>query len=233
MRGTSAQRQRGLTLVEVSIALAILTVLMGAVVVTLNAVFGANAKKAAGEIAATVRAMYQEAALSGRTCRMTFELPEDDEGKKVVYRTECADGAVTTGRDRDAAIRDANKAKADADRGVTSRRSDRDFRLSNDPSLQDLFAGERARAEGRGFSEYQPEGTGKINLPDNVKVEVWTRGQREPVKSGTAWLYFHPQGYTDRAMIFITQGDNAWTISVSPLTGKTEVLPERKEVPKS
>ncbi len=228
---TSRQKQRGLTLVEVAIALAIITVLMGAVVMTLNTVFGANAKRAAGEIAATLRAMYQEAALSGRTCRMTFELPGDEDAP-VLYRTECAEGAVTTARDRDEALEAANEAKADEERGNTPREA-RDFSFANDPGLGDLFAQERAKAEGRGFSEYQPEGTGRINLPSDVRVEVWTRGQKEPVSSGVAWLYFHPQGYTDRAMIFLTQGDNEWTISVSPLTGKTEVLPERKEVPKS
>ncbi len=225
--------RRGLTLVEVTIALGILAVLMAAVVLTLNQVFGANAKKATSEIAATIRALYQEAALSGRTCRMTFELPESDE-EPIVYRTECAEGAVTTSRNRDEAIRDANQARVDEARGATRRPADdRDWRLANDPSLQSMFAQERARADGHSFSAFQPEGTGRIDLPPDVQIEVWTRGQREPVTSGVAWLYFYPQGYTERAMIFVSQGDNVWTISVSPLTGKTEVLPERKEVPRS
>ena len=108
MSARMTSNRRGLTLVEVTIALAIIAVLMGAVVMSINSVFGANAKKATSEIAATVRAMYQEAALSGRTCRMTFELPES-ENEKIVYRTECAEGAVTTSRDRDEALRGANE----------------------------------------------------------------------------------------------------------------------------
>ena len=55
-------------------------------------------------------------------------------------------------------------------------------------------------------------------LPGAVRVSVWTRHQREAVESGRPALYFFPQGFTERAMVFVSQGDNVWTVSVSPLT---------------
>ncbi len=70
-------------------------------------------------------------------------------------------------------------------------------------------------------------------LPSNVRIGVWTRNQREEVTSGTAYLYFFPQGFTERAMVFVRQGNNAWTITVSPLTGKTQIVADALEVPRS
>jgi general secretion pathway protein H len=51
------------------------------------------------------------------------------------------------------------------------------------------------------------------------------------VKNGQAFLYFFPQGYTERAQIWVRQGKNTWTLSISPLTGKTAIVSEDLEVP--
>ena len=225
--------QRGLTLIELVIAIAIAAVLFGAVVTGVGAITGARAKEAAGELAGTIRGLYDEAALTGRTCRIVFELPrEDDEDAKVVYAPECAAGAVATLDDRDEEIRAANERIGDRD-GAESRRR-RDVRLDDDPSLEDVLSSERARVEQTAkFSGFEPLEVGREEIPSSVRMSVWVRGQRDPVKSGIAYLYFHPQGYADRAMVFIRQGENAWTIRVSPLTGKAEVIPGIEKVPDS
>ena len=71
-------------------------------------------------------------------------------------------------------------------------------------------------------------------LPADVKIEVWTAKQREPAaKTGVAYLYFFPQGYTERAQVWVRQGDNTWTLTISPLTGKTKIHAEDLEVPRS
>lgn len=83
------------------------------------------------------------------------------------------------------------------------------------------------------FSAYTAEEISPKELPAGVAVSVWTRQQREPVESGVAYLYFFPQGYTEKAMVFLRQGDNAWTLDVSPLTGKVFIASEALEVPRS
>ena len=82
------------------------------------------------------------------------------------------------------------------------------------------------------FSAYTAEEVSPRELPAGVAVSVWTRQQRDPVESGVAYLYFFPQGYTEKAMVFLRQGDNAWTLDVSPLTGKVQVVAEALEVPR-
>src|SRR5512140_1350393 len=95
-------RARGLTLIELMIALAVAAVLFSAAVMGIGAITGAQAKKSAGELAGVIRSLYDTAALTGRTCRLAFELPgEKAEDQKARYRAECAAGAVTTSADRD------------------------------------------------------------------------------------------------------------------------------------
>ncbi|MGZ6132602.1 MAG: prepilin-type cleavage/methylation domain-containing protein, partial [Myxococcaceae bacterium] len=66
-----------------------------------------------------------------------------------------------------------------------------------------------------------------------VRVSVWTSHQKAKIDSGLAYLYFFPQGYTERAQITVRQGKNVWTLLVSPLTGRTSIVDGEREVPKS
>jgi len=236
----AASRQRGLTLIELVVAMSIVMLLVTLTVVSADAITGQKAKSATGELAGTIRSLYDTASLTGRTCRLVFDLPgERDEDGAVKVSAECAQGAVTTSRDREEVLR---QAKVDSDK--LSRESDRDRRRreederdrtrrgDDEKNLQDLMAEEKERVESaarfQGFSDPQVKPRA---LPSSVRVSVWTRHQREPAKSGLAYLYFFPQGFTEQAQIVVRQGSNAWTLSVAPLTGKTSVVDRELEVP--
>jgi general secretion pathway protein H len=90
---------------------------------------------------------------------------------------------------------------------------------------------DRVQAQSR-FEDYRDPELLPRQLPSAVRLSVWTRHQREPATSGVAFLYFFPQGDTERAQIGLRQGSNAWTVSVAPLTGKTSVVDEALEVPR-
>lgn len=226
--------RRGLTLIELTVALSIAALLFGAVVMSVGALTGAKAKEASTELAGTIRSLYDTAALSGRTCRLVFTLPgaKDEEGA-VQWRAECAKAGVTAGAKRDEELKAAlSEAK---DKGKVSEDS-RFRRLDSDgaPTLQELQEQEKKRVEEAAkFSDFSSESVGEKTLPSNVKVEVWTQKQNQPVKAGLAYLYFFPQGYTERAQVWVRQGDNAWTLTISPLTGKTKIHNEDLKVPRS
>lgn len=226
---------RGMTLIEITVALGIIVVLFAAVVFGVGALTGAKAKESAAELAGTIRALYDDAALSGRTCRLVFELPDerDDEGA-VTWRAECAKSGVTAGAKRDDELRAAN----DVDKRKSKIREDDDrFKpLTDDsqPTMQELQAREEKRVDDAAkFSSFSSEDVVQRQLPSNVSIEVWTNKQRQPVKHGTAYLYFFPQGYTERAQVWVRQGSNTWTLTISPLTGKTVIHNEDLEVPRS
>lgn len=228
--------QRGLTLIEISIAIIIVAMLFSAAVMGIGSLTGAKAKGAAGELAGTIRSLYDSAALRGKTCRLVFEIPEAKEEKPTRYHAECAESGVTTARDRDNALRDENRERDQSRRSSRGGRGDqRSFVASGGetPSTQDLMDSEKVRVENASrFSSFTSEEIPARELPGDVRVSIWTRQQRTAVDSGVAYLYFFPQGYTEKAYVYLSQGDNVWTLDVSPLTGKVNIVDEALEVPR-
>ena len=237
----SSRRERGLTLIELVVAMSIVMLLVTLTVMSADAITGQKAKSATAELAGTIRSLYDTASLTGRTCRLVFDMPgERDEDGSVKVSAECAQGAVTTSRDREEVLRQAQmesdrlaketardrQRREDDEKDRIGRRSD------DEKNLQDLMAEEKERVESAArFQGFQDPQVKPRALPSSVRVSVWTRHQREPVKSGLAYLYFFPQGFTEQSQIVIRQGGNAWTLSVSPLTGKTSVVDRELEVP--
>ena len=91
----------GLTLIEITVALTIVVLLFAAVVMGVGALTGAKAKESSTMLAGTIRALYDTAALSGRTCRLVFNLPQPkDEETAVTWRAECAKAGATAAAKR-------------------------------------------------------------------------------------------------------------------------------------
>lgn len=227
--------QRGLTLIEICIALLIAAILFSAVVSGVGAVTGTKAKASAAELAGVMRSLYDTAALSGKTCRLVFEIAGPKSEEHTRYHAECAESGVTTSRDRDAALRDENQARDDEKRqGKDSRHNFTQSNSGGASSLQDLMDQEQHRVEQSAkFSSYTGEEITPHDLPSSVSLSVWTRQQKTAVDQGVAYLYFFPQGYTEKAQVYVRQGDNVWTLVVSPLTGKVNIVAEELEVPRS
>ncbi len=213
-----------------------MALLFSAVVIGLGALTGTKAKSSAAELAGVIRSLYDSAALSGKTCRLAFQLPDSRNEAPTRYWAECAAGNITTSRNRDEAIREEQKKRLERSSSQsppTSALQPTGF-STYQPSLQDLMAQERDRVEAAArYSIYTAPEIKARQLPPSVKISVWTKHQREPVSSGTAYLYFFPQGFTEKAMLFVRQGNNVWTITVQPLTGKAVVVGEQLEVPRS
>ena len=228
------RRSAGFTLVELTVAMGIAVLMFASVVYGVGALTGAKAKESANDLANAIRTLYDTAALTGKTCRLVFQLPEGREDESAVkWHAECAKGGITAGAKRDDELREAHDKEKDKDR---LKKDDRFKRMDSDgaPSMQELMAREKDRVEEAAkFTTFASDDINERTLPSNVKIQVWTAKQRDPVKTGPAYLYFFPQGFTERAMVFVRQGSNVWTIAVSPLTGKTSVVGEELEVPRS
>ncbi len=233
--------RKGFTLIEMSIALAIAAVLFSAVVMGVGSLTGAKAKEAATDLVGVMRSLYDTAALKGKTCRLVFELPDsksEDTGQ-VKYRAECAANGLAVNKDRELDLKEIerlNKQQEEAqkrDQGHV-RESFKTASSANTPSVQELMAREKDRVEAQAkFSDYTDSEITERILPSNVRVHVWTKQQRHYIEKGPAFVYFFPQGFTERTQIVVKQGDNAWTLSMSPLTGKIAVVSESLEVPSS
>jgi len=241
---------RGFTLIELMVALAIAAALFSALILGLGALTGARARKAMGELGGAARSLYDTAALTGNTCRLVLLLPRDDSAE-FSYRAECAKGPVTSAMDRDQEIRDATKAAVEAYRknsrgGARATEPPPDSRSGSDgrygaygssgtssSSLLDVLDAEKARVEkAAAFSAFTTAEIQPRRL-SGVRVSVWTSHQRAKIDTGLAYLYFFPQGYTERAQVTVRQGRNVWTLLVSPFTGRTSIVDGEPEIPKS
>ena len=242
----SPRRLRGFTLIELMVALAVAGTLFAALILGLGALTGARARTAMGELGGAARSLYDTAALTGNTCRLVLLLPRDDSAE-FAYRAECANGPVTSSMDRDQEIRDATKAAVEAykkgNRGSRSATPDPRTATSSagaygsygstGSTLLDVLDSEKARVEkAAAFSAFSTPEIQPRKM-SGVRVSVWTSHQKAKIDSGLAYLYFFPQGYTERAQVTVRQGKNVWTLLVSPITGKTSIVDGEPEIPKS
>ena len=127
------RRRSGFTLLELIIVIAIIGLLLGAAVIAVGSLTGTKAKEASAELAGTIRLLYDSAALTGRTCRLVFEMPQpkDDDGK-VKYHAECAKGALTASRDRDAELKEVERIRKENERNPRRAEQDRRYKPASD-----------------------------------------------------------------------------------------------------
>ena len=208
-------RERGFTLIELGVSLAVVVLLIVAVIPTIEAATGMKARDAAGEIGALVRYLYDHSALTGKACRIVFDLDTR------TYWAECTS---------DRFVLDAEKIESRDGRAVIK---DKLKKEQNRFDAKDEIAAERTRIEKEAeFSAFTDSQVAKKALPDAVTIEVWSAHQTERFKKGQAFLYFFPQGYTERAQIYLMSAGDTYTLVVSPLTGKVKVVEDDLALPK-
>jgi general secretion pathway protein H len=202
---------RGFTLIELTIVIGIVVMTALIVVPAVEGAMGVKTREEAGKLAGAIRAMYGEAALSGKTCRLVLDI---DKGE---WWPECTEGQATIRR------------VEDSQRG--SRVEDKVNQVFG--SADEEAA--RKQVESRGtFSSYQAELSPKVELPERVKIDgVWTQHQTEVYTKGTAYLYFFPHGQTETAYLYLAEadGDDTYTVRVDPMTGRTHVDAQKISVP--
>lgn len=210
-------RRTGFTLLEICISLVLLVMAMSVAIPGLESVTGMRMRTSAGELAGALRALYDQSALSGRTCRMAFDLD------KRSYWPECAKA--------DARISAMKEESRDGQRYVDARAEQREQeRLAELQRDNPIEAQIEAKTP---FARYQDQDIKRVQLPDGVEFDwIWTPHQTQKYSAGDAYLYFFPQGNVERGYIALKHNDEAVTLLVSPLTGKVQLVPGEAEVPK-
>jgi len=194
-------QSRGFTLVELMIVVAVIAVLAAAVVPSVASLSGADARKGAGELAGSLRYLFDTAALRHATCRMVLDL----DGR--TFGAECAPRLVGVARGEKAAA-----AQAD-DEELESR-----FPDERDAERRRLLAASR-------FGGFSDRLLKKRELPGRTAIkEVRVEGRREPITEGKAYVHFFPGGQAERAFIEVADGSTLYTVVVEPFTGRARVV---------
>ncbi len=209
LRATScAARARGFTLIELMIVMLIFALVAMVVVPSVENAVGIRLREEAGTLAGTVRAMYGEAVLQGKTCRLVMDLDAR------AYWPECAEGQAKLKR---------------VEQSLSGIRAEDDAK----DALRDDEDEEKRRVDQRNaFSSYQASLANRHTLPDGIAFEsVWTQHQEEAWVGGQAVLYFFAHGQSEKAYLYLTDGDETYTVTVHPMTGRTKVTAEKLPLP--
>jgi general secretion pathway protein H len=214
-------RPRGFTLIEMGVTLLVMALLVSVAIPAFSVVTRAQLRSKSGELAGAIRAMYGHAAVSGRSCRMVLDLDGS------AYWAECAKGAVRLSRDREQAQNGAR---------VLSREEEDAARLADEAKGgRELSDKDKVRAELMAKNAFTPENSGdvrKMDLGKHVRfADVWVQHQAERYTSGRAYLYFWPTGLTESAGVRLAQGDDVYSLIVSPLTGRVQISADRVDAP--
>ncbi len=212
------REQRGLTLVELLIVVALIAVLGGSVLMGPGMLEGSRLKSAGTLIVSGIRLGIARASTTGRPTRLAFDLDNakmtlEEASTSVVLREHTKDASSGA----EPATELERKAHAESDRILEGPHAPR-------PSFK-AVAGFNA-AEG-------DKGPGR-SLGNGVQfISVQTEHDDDPRTSGRAYLYFFPGGTTERASVQLKRrgDDTGLTVTVSGLTGRAKIERGRVELP--
>lgn len=211
--------ERGLTLIEVVIAIALVGLLAGSLLFGKNMLVGSRVKGAATLIMSSVRFGLNRANATGRPARLVIDLD-----KKILSIEEASNSLmlVQKGKDQtggaEAATAAEAKARADAERIIDGPKAARP-RFSK---LSGVTGAVEDLAKGR-------------SLGDGVEIaQVRTEHDDTYVSEGRAYIYFWPGGTTERAVVQLKKAgdkDASLSVVVSPLTGRAKIEKGAAEFP--
>lgn len=212
--------RRGFTLLEILIALVLLSLLIAVAVPAMGALSGAELRSHTGILTGAIRDTYARTALLGRSTRLVMDMEQEAwwiEEAPMVARLHGT--KVTADKDGKAKLDAVDERIEDIAADTTDEEDRAKLELLSPPPFKAV--------EG---DDGQPH-----RLPADVRFKsIWAEHLEDKQQGGQVALYFFPGGFTEEALITLTddeQGERTLTLVVSSLTGEVEVVDEEPRVP--
>lgn len=214
--------RRGLTLIELTIALAVAALAVSISIVSINALTDADLKSSAVEITGAIKFSYDRSIMEKRTQRIGMDID------KGLWWIEYTDDRYALAQERATGNTGAQSPGLDGAEEKKVETIDDFFSAFDEPDAEVKMAMQ-------GTTRFMPDpGAGKPRtLPGNVRFsKIWTGHQEEPFTEGVAYLHFFRSGWTEPAQIELTDGaDEYITLKVFPLTGRVRMYTKPLEEP--
>jgi len=201
-------------MIELIAVIVLIALLFAAASLSIRNITGAELKKDAYVLATNIGAVHTRAVTKNAYYRMVLDLETRS------YTTEVADSRFFIG---------AGKEEDDT---PLFQEKDKDKREAGE--VQFLEHAEGPKMHHATAAEVADGLLGNIELSRGVSFDgVMTTHQREVREEGKAFLYFFPNGFVEKAMVYLTDGSRHYTLVTQPLTGRVRVFAEKKDVPSS
>ncbi len=240
--GSSFKRKsRAFTLIEVIITLAVIGLMMGVSVPLVSSFSKAELRLASGRISALMRDAYNSAALMGGTSRLVFDLDEGTITLESQEQVQYLKKAGESEEEQKANSLDKNKEKEEEEEEHSE---DNELAIGGETITKgELAALAKAMGIGGGgsmapkttlfsYADAGDENT-SYTLPEGIKFAgFWAEHLSDELHSGKVYLYFFSMGYTEEAIIYITNEEGTiYSLEVAPLTGRITIHDERIPLP--
>jgi general secretion pathway protein H len=219
----SARRSRrvassGMTLIEVLVVLAILSLVVGLGVKGLRSLTRSELRGHATKLAGAIHYLFDRASMTGRVHRLVFDL------EKATYWAEVTDDKIFMPREPETAESQALEEERAAEEEEEAQRAAEN---ESEADAYDIsryrpkpFVPKRAKFEGFKDMALKP-----VEMKAAIVAGVFMPRLREPATSGKAYLYFFPLGQTEPALIHVADEERQayYSLIVHPLTGQVKI----------
>jgi general secretion pathway protein H len=244
--GPARSGQRGFTLIEIIIVLAIVGLISTLSVGGFRSLARSDLRSESAHLAGAMRFLFDRASTTGKTHRLVIDLeanrywaettddkffiPRDVETPDQTRKRE-ADEAQEDEEKRLAAEKAASTAAADLFGSSSTTSSGLPMDSSYDPSKLEVgeFRPKRAR-----FAAFKETALKPVTLKKRVVIRsVYTPRSTEPLTTGRAYIYFFPLGQTEAAIIELSDpdGETVYSLVAHPITGRVRVYNQEVKPP--
>ncbi len=213
-RARGGRVRRGMTLLEVLVAIAIVLVVIALSVPAMNAIFSLDQRQAARELAMIYERLHDEAVLRNVTFRVAYHL---DEG---FYEVEVGDPDVLIFGDPEARARHEVEQREKLERFSEEERA---AHARSEVRFETVTTFHKRRIELPGRTVF-----GGVYTPQYGEM-VRPSGARDPEDYVVVHSYLFPSGFSEPTVVqFVWDNDprDGFTVSVEPLTGRVDLRAE-------
>ena len=222
----TSRARRGFSLVEILVVIAILGLMMGASVYGFRSIAKSDLRSSSAKLAGAIRYCFDRSVTTGSYFRLVLDL----DGNK--YWAERSDDRtyLTAGKENAPGKGEALDVQA-----LEKQRDEDDAKLQE---LATSVGGQMVQLDPppkpkrAKFQTFKDTTLPQVKLGRAKLFDVFTPRQREPYLKGRAYLYFFPDGHTERAIVRLHDGDDFYSLVIHPLTGRVEVITGKVDIPR-
>jgi general secretion pathway protein H len=213
-------------LIELLVGMAIMALIMGSAIYGVRALARSDLRGTSSKLAGAIRYCFDRSITTGGYFRIVLDLDNNkywaERSDERMYLVRGKEESPGKGKAFDQEAADKKKAEEEA---KEKERYENSNQLA--ASLQPPPKPRRAK-----FQTFKDAALPVVTMKATKLFDMYTPRQREPYTTGKAYLYFFPDGHTERAVIRLNDGDEFYSLVVHPLTGRVEVRPGKYEIPR-